>query len=115
MSNKNVVSSFLAALLLFTPVFSAVAQNSQGQNTPGTNLLTEFRPIGGSGNNLVHPNLNTPPGTPELAIAPLNFAPGTNDKTGPVCSTCGKSLEYLTQTATDIILLVINQVIRQNR
>jgi hypothetical protein len=63
----------------------------------------------------VHPNLNTPPGTPELAIAPLNFASGTNDKSGPVCSTCGKSLEYLTQTATDIILLVINQVIRQNR
>ena len=44
MSNKNVVSSLLAALLLFSSVFSAVAQNSQGQNTPDTNLLTEFRP-----------------------------------------------------------------------
>ncbi|MBV9644574.1 MAG: peroxidase family protein [Verrucomicrobia bacterium] len=42
-------------------------------------LLREFRPIGGSGNNLQNPDLNVAPGAPELALAPLNFAPGTND------------------------------------
>ena len=79
MSTKNLLSRYIAALLLFTPFFNAVGQNFRGRNNPDTNLLTEFRPIGGSGNNLVHPNLNTPPGTPELSLAPLNFAPGTND------------------------------------
>ncbi len=42
-------------------------------------LLREFRPIGGSGNNLGNPNLDAVPGNPEIAIAPLNFAPGTKD------------------------------------
>lgn len=53
----------------------------------GIALLPEFRPIGGSGNNLMHPNWDPVPGSAELAIAPLNFAPGsgTNDNlvTGP--------------------------------
>ena len=43
------------------------------------NLLPEFRPIGGVGNNLVNPDLDVVPNTPELAIAPLNFAPDTDD------------------------------------
>jgi peroxidase len=42
-------------------------------------LLSEFRPIGGSGNNTVNPGFNPTPGSPELALAPLNFAPGTTD------------------------------------
>jgi hypothetical protein len=41
--------------------------------------MREFRPIGGTGNNLQRPNLNAVPGTPELALAPLNFARGTKD------------------------------------
>ena len=44
-----------------------------------TSLLREFRPIGGSGNNLEHPEFDPVPGSAELAIAPLNFAPGTGD------------------------------------
>jgi peroxidase len=42
-------------------------------------LLNEFRPIGGSGNNLENPTLDATPGKPELALAPLHFAPRTND------------------------------------
>jgi len=42
-------------------------------------LLPEFRPIGASGNNLLNPGMDPVPGSPELAIAPLNFAPGTKD------------------------------------
>ena len=40
-------------------------------------LLESFRPIGGTGNNLDNPNFNATPGSPELNLAPLNFAPGT--------------------------------------
>jgi peroxidase len=42
-------------------------------------LLPEFRPIGGSGNNLRHPGSDPVPGSPELALAPLNFGPGGDD------------------------------------
>src|SRR6202012_1063167 len=42
-------------------------------------LLNEFRPIGVASNNLDHPSYDPVPGSPELAIAPLNFAPGTAD------------------------------------
>jgi len=79
MSIRKEMCCYVAVLLLLTPVFNAVAQSFRGGNNPDTNLLQEFRPIGGSGNNLVHPTLNTPPGTPEIALAPLNFAPGTSD------------------------------------
>jgi peroxidase len=43
--------------------------------------LPEFRPIGGAGNNIANPVLDAVPGNPELALAPLNFAPG---KTNPL-------------------------------
>jgi peroxidase len=43
-----------------------------------TALLDKFQPIGGI-DNTVNPSLNPVPGTPELAIAPRNFAPGTAD------------------------------------
>jgi peroxidase len=46
---------------------------------PVVQLLDEFRPIGGFGNNLVDPDLDAVPNSPELSIAPLNFAPGTID------------------------------------
>jgi hypothetical protein len=35
--------------------------------------LKEFRPIGGAGNNLKNPELDVVPGTPEIALTPLNF------------------------------------------
>jgi peroxidase len=43
-----------------------------------TTLLSTFQPIGGI-DNTVDPSINPIPGTPELAIAPPNFAPGTTD------------------------------------
>jgi peroxidase len=48
-------------------------------NIPQISLLREFRPIGGSGNNLESPHFDVEPGSPEIALAPLNFAPGTQD------------------------------------
>jgi peroxidase len=69
-----------AAIGAIVPL-AATAQlqnNATTNNPPGVQL----RPIGGAGNNLQHPQFNAVPGAPELAIAPLNFAPHTND--GPV-------------------------------
>jgi len=42
-------------------------------------LLKNVRPIGGSGNNLVHPNLDPVPGSAEINLAPPNFAPHTRN------------------------------------
>lgn len=47
----------------------------------GVTLLPEFRPIGGSGNNQLFPDMDPVPGSAELAIAPLNFASGTGANT----------------------------------
>src|ERR1700679_2913275 len=77
----------LACVFLLTTVSPSVAQTrtaralpvSAASGTPQVTLLREFRPIGGSGNNLPKPGLDVLPGNPELAIAPLNFAPNTND------------------------------------
>jgi peroxidase len=65
--------------LLFFTVVSAMAADLRGRGSPQINLLEEFRPIGGSGNNLENPDLDVVPGSPEIALAPLNFAPGTDD------------------------------------
>ena len=46
---------------------------------PLVKWLPEFRPVGGAGNNLVNPNFNAVPGSAEIALAPLNFAVGSND------------------------------------
>jgi peroxidase len=56
----------------------ATAGSGSNSNTP-VSLLPEFRPIGGAGNNLNNPALNATPNNPELALAPLNFAGGTNN------------------------------------
>jgi hypothetical protein len=42
-------------------------------------LLDEFRPIGGAGNNRSGQSPDATPGSPEIALAPLNFAPGTTN------------------------------------
>src|SRR6202047_4354225 len=68
----------ITCLLLFT-VVSAMAADLRGRGSPQINLLEEFRPIGGSGNNLENPDLDVVPGSPEIALAPLNFAPGNDD------------------------------------
>jgi peroxidase len=68
----------IACLLFFTMV-SAMAADLRGRGSPQINLLEEFRPIGDSGNNLENPDLDVVPGSPEIALAPLNFAPRTDD------------------------------------
>lgn len=70
-------SVLFAAIITALP-FAATAQpNATASQSPG--LLDQFRPFGGAGNNLRNPQFNAVPGAPELAIAPLNFAPRTND------------------------------------
>jgi peroxidase len=66
-----------AAIVAALPMATAPQSNKPSNVSPA--LLNQFRPIGGSGNNLQHPQFDAIPGAPELAIAPLNFAPGTND------------------------------------
>jgi peroxidase len=68
---------FLPLLFLAIPLSHAAAQNQQDHAI----LLNEFRPIGGGGNNLANPAFNAVPGSPELAIAPLNF--GSNNRLAP--------------------------------
>lgn len=81
MSTRNVLPSCIATLLLFAPLPNAVAQDtpSPDRKKPQTELLTDFRPIGGLGNNIVDPGINAVPGIPQIALTPLNFAPGTNN------------------------------------
>jgi hypothetical protein len=85
---KTITIAALTAFLCGTTL--AIAQQPgngprQGPPNPPPNsphpiaLLPEFRPIGASGNNLVHPNWDPVPGSPEIALAPPNFAPGPND------------------------------------
>jgi peroxidase len=69
----------IASIVLSSPVKSASPQNQPAPQIVA--LLPEFRPIGGAGNNIVNPALDAVPGNPELALAPLNFAPG---KTNPL-------------------------------
>jgi peroxidase len=69
------------ALSIFAALtFLSINLSAQSNPAPQpVRLLSEFRPIGGSGNNLRNPKLNAVPNTPELALTPLNFAPGTNN------------------------------------
>jgi peroxidase len=69
-----------AGLLCFTVELPSMADNRSGnEDNTHIRLLKEFRPIGGSGNNLKHPDFDPVPGTPELAFSPAHFAPGTTD------------------------------------
>lgn len=60
------------AVACIVPVLAAAADQDS------IRLLDEFRPIGGGGNNLVHPNYDPVPGSPEIAIAEPNFVPDSN-------------------------------------
>ena len=64
--------------VFFAGVLWATITGLQASNFPIVNLLTQFRPIGGTGNNLKHPKLDVPPGAPEINLSPLSFAPGTH-------------------------------------
>jgi peroxidase len=84
--NKVIRAALACSVFLAAASPSATAQRRTGSvplGSPGTSaqvrLLKEFRPFGGGGNNLRSPALNAVPGSPELAFAPLNFAPGTTN------------------------------------
>jgi peroxidase len=97
MSIYKIKPAVVAGIVLFIGVSAAVAdnQNGNGPNRGGgwrgggngggsgggsqIRLLPEFRPIGGTGNNLQNPALDVVPGDAEIALAPLNFAAGTTD------------------------------------
>ncbi len=66
----------LAALLLSA---SALMLWAAASAPPAVRLLKEFRPIGGTGNNLENPTLDAVPGSPERALAPQHYADGTAD------------------------------------
>jgi peroxidase len=69
----------IVAAFLFSTAVSLIGADLQASNIPQINLLPEFRPIGGSGNNLQNRNFDPVPGSPEIALAPLNFAPKTRN------------------------------------
>jgi peroxidase len=75
---SHLLSDGIACFLSLTAL-SAAAGDLRGHPTPQLSLLSEFRPIGGTGNNLHSPWLNAIPGSPEIALTPLNFAPGIKD------------------------------------
>jgi peroxidase len=75
----NIRIIYIAFLLLFAAAANGFTQVQPAQHGVQTNLLSEFRPIGGVGNNIAHPRLNAVPNSPELALTPLNFARGTKN------------------------------------
>jgi len=78
-SGKILGHSAAITLLLFCMMLSATAADLPGGGTPQISLLKEFRPTGGTGNNLKNPELDVVPGSPEIALTPLNFVRGTTD------------------------------------
>ena len=62
---------------------NATVSSSTSSRQPPVSLLREFRPIGGGGNNLQHPNFDPTPGSPEIALAPINLGPGNSTIDGP--------------------------------
>jgi peroxidase len=72
--NFSFPTAFVCLLVAIStqPILSA-------QSNLDVALLKNVRPIGGSGNNLVHPNLDPVPGSAEINLAPLNFAPHTRN------------------------------------
>ena len=79
MQHKTRGHPIVVTYVFFVTLLSATAADLRGVNIPQINLLEEFRPIGGFGNNLEKPHVDVVPGSPEIALAPLNFAPGTHD------------------------------------
>lgn len=86
----------LACALISTLASPAVAQT---QPTAIVGLLREFRPIGGGGNNRINPNMDPVPGSPELTLTQLNFAPHTND--GLVNGPSPRSISNVISGGTD--------------
>jgi peroxidase len=82
--SENQMKVILTKLFLCVTIATSVADDLRGHLIPPVRLLKEFRPVGGAGNNLIHPEFNAVPGAPELHIAPLNFAgPNNQPISGP--------------------------------
>ena len=76
MSEQTNIRKTVAGFFLSTAV-AATANDLQALGIPLVSPLKEYRPIGASGNNLTNPQLDPRPGTPEMALTPLNFADQT--------------------------------------
>jgi hypothetical protein len=63
------VSKYVGATVGCLMTYATISPISADQRNPIT-LLPEFRPISGIGNNLVNPNFNAIPGSPEINLAP---------------------------------------------
>jgi peroxidase len=83
MSFMHLNRVYLGCFIVLVAATNINAQNNSDQQAPKAELLKEFRPIGGTGNNLVKPNLDVVPGTPEIALTPLQFAAGAGNKLLP--------------------------------
>jgi len=79
MSFMHLNRVYLGCFIMLAAATHVNAQNNSDQQAPTAQLLKEFRPIGGTGNNLVKPALDVVPGTPEIALTPLKFAVGPGD------------------------------------
>ncbi len=75
----HTIPGAIASLLLAF----GVAAPPLAADTPTVASLVNFRPIGGTDNNQSNPKLNASPGSPEVALTPLNFAPGLGDRLVP--------------------------------
>ena len=73
--NHNTQKVF-AGFLLFT--VAAATAGDLSTSIPLVAPLREYCPIGAGGNNLTNPRLDPRPGTPEIALTPLNFADQNN-------------------------------------
>jgi peroxidase len=73
MSKQTDIRKTVAGFFLFAAV-AATANDLQAVGIPLVSPLKEYRPIGAGGNNLTNPQLDPRPGTPEVALTPLNFA-----------------------------------------
>src|SRR5207247_276391 len=71
--------SLACAAQLSTASLAIAGHVSKEEAGSHVRLLHEVRPIGGSGNNLDHPEFDAVPGSAELRLAPSNFAPGSTD------------------------------------
>ncbi len=76
-TNNRLATVYLVILITIVEMpLQALADRHASPAVPPITLLKAFRPIGGAGNNLDHPDFNATPGSPELSLAPLNFASG---------------------------------------
>jgi peroxidase len=77
MFRKSYIPRTIAGLFLFM-TGAAMAIDPQATGMPLVSPLKEYRPIGAAGNNKKNPQFDPKPGTPEIALTPLNFADRKN-------------------------------------